>query len=154
LRPWPLVRELLSYWLPPFLGVTAILVFSGDLGASPRTLNLVRLLLSWVPYLRPADLEVINTALRKGGYVLSYGVLFFLWFRAFRGHRGYGRGLALLCSLAWCLAVAAMDEGHQFLVASRTGSLRDVSLDLAGSTLGAVLTLGCWSPRLRASWGE
>ena len=82
MRPWPLVRELLSYWLPPFLGVTAILVFSGDLGASPRTLNLVRLLLSWVPYLRPADLEVINTALRKGGYVLSYGVLFFLWFRA------------------------------------------------------------------------
>ena len=154
MRPWPLVRDLLSYWLPPFLGVAAILTLSGDLGSSSQTLSLLQRLLSWVPYLSPAHLEVFNVALRKGGHVLSYGVLYFLWFRAFQGQRGYGRGRALLCSLALCLAVAAMDEGHQALLSSRTGSLRDVALDLGGSTLGAVLTLLLWSPRPQATWGE
>jgi len=154
LRPWPPVRDFLSYWLPPFLGVAVILTLSGNLGSSVHTLRLLQRLLSWVPYLGPAQLEVLNVVLRKAGHVLGYGVLYFLWFRAFQGHRGYGRGQALLFSLALCVAVAAMDEGHQFLLSSRTGNIRDVALDLGGSALGAVLTLFLWSPRPGATRGE
>jgi VanZ family protein len=36
--------------------------------------------------------------------------------------------------------MALLDEGHQSLLASRSGSLRDVGLDLAGSS-GAALIL-------------
>ncbi len=153
MRSWPLARDFLSYWLPPCLGVAAILSLSGDLGSSARTLTLLERLLFWVPFLK-AHLEMVNAVLRKAGHVLGYGVLCFLWFRAFQGQQGYGRGKSLLCSLALCLAVALTDEVHQSLVNSRTGSLRDVALDLAGATLGAVLTLRRWSPPPRASWGE
>jgi VanZ family protein len=154
LRPWPQVRDFLSYWLPPFLGTAAILVLSGDLGASSRTLNLVNWLLSWAPFLSPAHLETLNAALRKGGHLFGYGILFSLWFRALRGRQVYGRGKSVAWSLAVCLAVALVDEGHQCLVSSRTGSFPDVALDLAGATLGAVLTRRRWSSRSRGAWGQ
>jgi VanZ family protein len=142
-------REFLSYWLPPLLGMTAILGLSGDLGASAHTLDLVKWLLSWVPFLSPARIPAIHDLLRKGGHVLTYGPLYFLWFRAFQGHLGLGGKRAFLWSLGLCLMVAMMDEGHQSLVPSRTGSFRDVGLDLGGATLGAVITPLFWSPPAR-----
>ena len=146
MQPVPIFREFLSYWLPPLLGMTAILGLSGDLGSSSNTLVLVQWLLSWIPFLGPAQIEMIHGLLRKGGHMLSYGLLYFLWFRAFQGHLGFGRVKAFLWALTLCLLVATMDEGHQSLLASRRGSFEDVALDMAGSTLAAVITPLLWSP--------
>jgi VanZ family protein len=115
-----------------------MLALSGDLGSANTTGKLLHWLL---PTLSPAHFELIHFYLRKGvGHVGDYGFLCFLWFRAFRGGLGYRGGRAFLWSLGLCLALALLDEGHQTLLASRSGSLRDVGLDLAGSS-GAALIL-------------
>jgi VanZ family protein len=115
-----------------------MLALSGDLGSASNTGRLLHWLL---PTLSPAQFELVHFYVRKGvGHIGDYGFLYFLWFRAFRAHLGYRSGRAFLCSLGLCLAVALLDEGHQSLLTSRTGSLRDVGLDLAGSC-GAALIL-------------
>jgi VanZ family protein len=115
-----------------------MLALSGDLGSSNNTGKLLQWLL---PTLSPAHFELIHFYLRKGvGHIGDYGFLYFLWFRAFRAHLGYRGGRAFLWSLGLCLAMALLDEGHQSLLASRTGCLGDVGLDLAGSC-GAALIL-------------
>ena len=115
-----------------------MLALSGDLGSANNT----RKLLQWLlPTLSPAHFKLIHFYLRKAvGHVGNYGFLYFLWFRAFRTDLGYRGGRAFLWSLGLCLAMALLDEGHQSLLTSRTGSLRDVGLDLAGSS-GAALIL-------------
>lgn len=114
-----------------------MLALSGDLGSARNTQKLLHWLL---PTLSPAQFELIHFYLRKGvGHAGDYGLLYFLWFRAFRADLGYRGGRAFLWSLGLCLAVALLDEGHQSLLASRTGSLGDVGLDLAGSSGAALL---------------
>ena len=88
--------------------------------------------------------------MRKIGHGLSYGVLYFLWFRAFRAHMGLSQGRTCLSSLGVCLVVAITDEGHQSFSASRVGSVADVLLDLSGSGLAALLTLAFWTPGAKA----
>lgn len=144
------VTDLLLYWFPPLLWTAAILTLSGDLGSYRNTLGLLEGLLSWLP-LTAAAIEALNSYLRKAGHAVAYGSLYFLWFRAFRGQRGFGPGRAFLWSLALCLLLAVMDEGHQSFLASRTGSFRDVALDLGGAGLGALLSLAFWHPRSEAT---
>jgi VanZ family protein len=145
------VTDFLLYWLPPLVWTGSILTLSGDLGSSRNTLSLLKGLLSWLPFLTPAGIEVINGYLRKAGHALAYGSLYFLWFRAFRGQGHYGRGRAFLWSLSLCLLLAIADEGHQSFLASRSGSLKDVALDLLGAGLGALLTLAFWHPGTEAT---
>jgi len=134
----PKGRKFLGYWLPPLVWCGVMLALSGDLGSAHNTGKLLHWLL---PTLSPAHFELIHFYLRKGvGHAGDYGLLYFLWFRAFRADLGYRGGRAFLWSLGLCLAMALLDEGHQSLLASRTGSLRDVALDLAGSS-GVALIL-------------
>lgn len=135
------------YWLPPLLGTTAVLTLSGDWGSTRYTLGLVKWLLSWLPFLSPDQTNLIHRCLRKATHVLVYGTLYFLWFRAYQGHWRSSLPRAFFWSLGLCISVALLDEGHQVLVASRTGSFADVALDSAGSTLGAMITFTFWTPR-------
>jgi VanZ family protein len=146
----------LLYWLPPLLWTAAILIVSGDLGSSRNTMSLLQWLLSWLPSMTPAKLAVVNHYLRKTGHALAYGVLYFLWFRAFRGQWRSRPGRACLGSLGLCLLLAMLDEGHQGFLASRSGSIYDVALDLSGSGLGALLTFTFWPrpPEVGADTGE
>ena len=144
-------RNFFLYWLPPLLGTAAILTLSGDWGSGRHTLGLINWLLSWLPLLRPDQVPFAHRCLRKAVHVLAYGTLYFLWFRAYQGHWRYSLTKAFLWSLGLCVLVALLDEGHQAFIASRTGSLGDVALDSAGSTLGAMITFGLWTPRPTAS---
>ncbi len=94
---------------------------------------------------------MIHGYLRKAGHAVTYGVLYFLWFRAYQGHLHYSLKKAFLWSLGVCLMVALLDEGHQAMLPSRTGRLADVVLDSAGSTLGAMITFAFWTPRSPAT---
>ncbi|MGC2433830.1 MAG: VanZ family protein [Desulfobaccales bacterium] len=130
--------KFLRYWLPLLLWCGVMLSLSGDLGSSNNTESILHWLL---PNLSLGTFDLLHLYLRKGvGHVFDYGFLYFLWFRAFRGGLGYRGGRAFLCSLGPCLAVALLDEGHQSLLASRSGSLSDVGLDLA-APCGAALIL-------------
>ncbi len=143
----PRVREFLYYWLPPLVWCAAILALSGDWGSAKNTLGLVKWLLSWIPGLTLGQIYLIHGYLRKLGHLTAYGLLFFFWFRAFRGHFQPAPRWSPLWSLALCLAVACLDEGHQAFFQSRTGSPRDVVLDMTGAGISALIILAIWRRR-------
>ena len=123
-----------------------MLGMSGDVGSAANTRHLLQWLLSWLVALKPAQLNMINFYCRKTGHVMAYGCMYFLWFRAFRGHTGSGPWRACLWSLGCCLFFSSMDEGRQLFYPSRGASIRDVLLDLSGSSLAALITFAVWTP--------
>jgi hypothetical protein len=139
------------YWLPPVAWCGLVLIVSGDLGSSKNSLCILKWLLSWLP-LSTAQFNLVNFYIRKSlGHFSNYGLLYFLWFRAFQGQQDFSPGRAFLYSMTCCLGVALMDEGHQAMFVSRSGSLRDLPLDLAGASVAALLTSFFWTRRVRAA---
>jgi len=141
----------LHYWLPPILWGLAIIGMSGDVGSYQNTFSLLKWLLSWFVTLNPSQLKIINFYLRKTGHAVAYGLMYFLWFRAFRGHLDTGPGRAFLYALGLCLLVSMTDEGHQSFAKFRGGSGYDVLLDLCGASLAALITFAVWTPRPKAA---
>jgi VanZ family protein len=144
----PLWRKpnFLYYWLPPVLWGLAVLAMAGDCGSDKNTYGLLRFLLSWFWDLKPAQLNLINFYVRKTGHVLAYGLMYFLWFRAFRAQAHYGPWRACLWSLGCCLLFSSMDEGRQWLYPTRGASIRDVILDMSGASLTALIAAAVWRP--------
>ena len=120
---------------------------SGDLGSGKNTLSIIKWFFSWFVALTPAQLNLANFYARKTGHALAYGLMYFLWFRAFRGHANYGPWRACLWSLGCCLCYASMDEFRQRFFPSRGPSVYDVLLDMSGAGLAALVTAAVWTPR-------
>lgn len=139
--------HILHYWLPPILWGLVIIAMSGDVASSKNTYGLFQWLLSWFVQLEPAQIALVNFYVRKTGHAVAYGLMYFLWFRAFRGHLGIGSGRAFLWALGLCLLLAMSDEGHQSFTRTRGGSSYDVILDLSGASLAALITFAVWRPR-------
>jgi hypothetical protein len=78
-------------------------------------------------------------------HFLYYGLLGFLWLRAYR--RGRADLSAPLLALDALLLVAIADEGVQWWVAGRTGELYDVGLDVYAGATGVLLALALDGPR-------
>jgi VanZ family protein len=127
---------------------------SGNVGSYTNTRYLLQLLLSWFMAPTLAQLNIINLYVRKTGHLLAYGFMYFLWFRAFRGHANYGPWRACIWSLGFCLLFASLDERRQLFYPSRTGNIRDVLLDLSGASLAALITFAVWTPRDHAKFGS
>jgi VanZ family protein len=119
---------------------------SGDLGSWKNSLGILKWLLSWFVDQEPAQLKMINFYARKTGHVMAYGCMYFLWFRAFRSQAHYGPWRACLWSLGFCLFYASMDEGRQWFVVTRGGSISDVLLDMSGACLAALIAAAFWTP--------
>jgi VanZ family protein len=81
--------------------------------------------------------DLVHFFIRKGAHVLEYAVLAFLAFRA--TGLSLERGRAAACAFLLCAAVASLDEANQATKATRSGTPRDVALDLAGAALGLVV---------------
>jgi hypothetical protein len=75
-------------------------------------------------------------------HFVQYGVLAFLFYRAWRGH-GDARRVAY--PLLAGLTVGVLDESLQWFLASRVGELHDVMLDLAAVTSGLLVGIA-WDP--------
>lgn len=147
---WLQSRDFLWYWLPPLAWCGAVLLMSGDLGAPKNTGSILEWLLSWFPPLSPAQFTLMHFYVRKTiGHFGNYACLYFLWFRACRGQLHWTSGRAFFLAIGLCLAMALMDEGHQLMFGSRTGSLRDVALDLSGAAAVALVTWIIWPYRAR-----
>ncbi|MEW6660723.1 MAG: VanZ family protein [Thermodesulfobacteriota bacterium] len=134
----PAVRQFCLYWLPPLAVTAGIIIFSGELGSTANTRPWVIWLLTWLPFLSFEDFAEGQGYLRKAGHVTAYATLSIFWFRACLWRFSLRRGAAMLCALALCLLIALVDEGHQALVPSRTGSLKDVALDFGAALLAAL----------------
>jgi VanZ family protein len=105
-------------------------------------------LLHFLLGLDPLRFRTWHFVLRKLGHIIGYGLLSILLFRAWRatllraGNPRWSFGWARTALLMTVL-VASLDEWHQTVLPSRTGTIRDVFLD-GGAALAAQILLFVW----------
>jgi VanZ family protein len=128
-----------AYWLPPVVWMAIIFGLSSDTASAEQTSRFLLPLLRWLlPWATSGQLDLLHAAARKSGHLVEYAVLAALWFRAFAPGRGLTPRRASWLALAIAVVWAFVDEGHQSMLLSRTGSALDVGIDAGG----AVLALG------------
>lgn len=135
----PRLRQFICFWLPPLLLTAGILIMAGDLG-SVRHFTLVMSILEYLlpSYSRNEVFQLYLTS-RKVGHFLAYALLFAAYARAWRWHMKLSRLQSIFLALVICLFLAAGDESWQALHPSRTGTLRDVVLDMSGALTAALV---------------
>ena len=99
--------------------------------APPLVLMAVIFGLSAQPDLN-SGLGTMDFVLRKLVHMTEYGLLWFLWQRAFDGDRP---GLAAAIAIAY----SATDEFHQSFVDGRHGTPRDVGIDATGVAIAVLI---------------
>ncbi len=145
-----LTRRALWAWLWVALCVAVIWSLSGEGFSASATKGQLGPFLRWLfPDADASTVYRLHVRIRKSAHAIEYAVLALLAFRAFllSSPGSWMRHAAL--ALALVFSVAGIDELHQSLTASRTGSLRDVSLDVAGGLAALALLLGLrriWRP--------
>jgi VanZ family protein len=146
--------RIFRFWLPALLWLVVIafesLFLSSDVtgGLLWKITRFLHVPLSWGTF------ERFHHLLRKAGHVTGYGILclfvFRGWYRsklelsassrrenAVKPARKYGIGLAIGVTLI----TAILDELHQSFDPSRTASVRDVGLDVAGGIIFLAIAL-------------
>ena len=132
----------LKYWLPLLIWGSVIFVGSTNLMSAEHTSRFVVPFLLWLkPGMSPQRIWVILVVLRKCAHVVEYAVLALLLWRAVRNTPVLGARMLVVFGgvMLGCALFAASDEFHQTFVKSRTPSVRDVLLDIAGATLGLLV---------------
>ena len=110
---------------------------SGDFSAG-NTSRIVGPLVLWLfPNTSPETLLVIHIITRKVAHFAEYALLGFLAARAFRGSPRL-QSRWFLVSLVLIMVYALIDEYHQSYVPSRSASIYDSLIDMAGG-LAALL---------------
>jgi VanZ family protein len=140
--PYQRMQHFLKYWLPLLIWVGVIFLGSTDLMSAEHTSRFIVPFLRWLkPDISAETLASIHFILRKCAHVGEYAVLGLLLLRAATLMMNFKRSMAILyvSVLSVCLFVAATDEFHQALVASRGASVRDIMIDSGGAILGLVI---------------
>jgi VanZ family protein len=133
-------------WLPSAIWLAVIALESTNLGSADHTGRILYPIFHFVFEMDPARFAVWHALLRKTGHIVGYFTLSVLLFRSWRAT--FPR-----LSTRWCLQwatvallstflVAMLDEWHQSLLPSRTGTFRDVILD---STAGLVAQIALFA---------
>jgi VanZ family protein len=116
---------------------------STDAFSARETSQMLIPLLGWLlPGASPESLEVIHLGIRKGMHVVEFGVLALLWYRALGWAESGWRRRAALAAFLLAVGFAGVDEAHQTVETSRTGTLVDVGWDSLGAGMGLV---GWWA---------
>lgn len=132
------------------LWIGLIFALGTDTFSSADTRGWLRILIfRFIPGLTDADLDSVAFVARKGMHLALYFGLGALGFRALRLQVVDATRMRVAAlALALSAAVAVADETRQAYSPKRTGSLRDVAIDTAGATGGALLLLA-WTDRRR-----
>jgi VanZ family protein len=136
------MRRFFKYWLPLLIWLGVIFIGSTNVMSSEQTSRFIVPFLLWLkPGMAPHTIWVILVVMRKCAHVGEYTVLALLLWRALRCGTTLSMGMPALCAVALlgCAVFAASDEFHQTFVKSRTPSVRDVLLDVAGALLGLLI---------------
>ena len=106
---------------------------SGNFSAG-KTSRIIGPLILWLfPNTSPESLAVVHMITRKLAHFTEYAILAFLAARAFStSPRPAIRTRWFLISLALIVIYALLDEYHQSFVPSRTGTIVDSFIDMAG----------------------
>lgn len=138
-------RSRLRRYGPVVLWVGLIFFASTGNLSAPNTSRILRPLLLWLfPGITEATLLQAHFVVRKGAHFTEYFVLALLAARAFlSSSRSSLRRRWWLASLALVASVALLDEYHQSFVSTRTGTIYDSLIDLAGGAC-AVALVALW----------
>lgn len=146
--PAPPDRARALAWTAVASWSAVILLLSTDSFSAGQTSRIVGPLLDLLfPGLDPALKAVVHGAVRKLAHFVEYAVLGGLAHRALALRPGRSALRAAGLGLLLAAAVALADETGQSLRADRTGSSRDVALDVAGAGFGLALCLGAAAAR-------
>lgn len=141
------MRAVLS-WFPPLLWIAAILYLSDELSSSQTSHLFIPLIRYLFPSLTPDTVELMHLGVRKAGHIAGYSITGLLWLVAVRAtlrardqswsaasvaQRWSGK--ILLIVIALTAASASLDEYRQSFTLTRTASVWDVVLDVAGAML-------------------
>lgn len=137
------LKNALRFWLPAIAWMGFVFLASSDALSAHRTGSvLYALLRALFGPIEPGPFHTIHYVVRKTAHLTVYGVLSFLWFRAWRGPAFTAIAWRMrwaLRALGVCLVVAVLDEAHQHFVKSRNGSASDVVLDMCGAVLAQMV---------------
>ena len=113
---------------------------SGNFSAG-NTSRIIGPLVLWLfPNTSPETLLVIHMTTRKLAHFAEYALLGFLAARAFRGSPRPGLQRRWFpASLALIVVYALLDEYHQSFVPSRTGTVYDSFIDMAGGLTALIV---------------
>jgi VanZ family protein len=127
---------------------------SGSFSAS-NTSRIIRPLLLWLfPGISEESLAYAHFLVRKAAHFSEYALLALLAARAFRtSHRRRLNELWWLAAFGLVACVALADEFHQSFLPTRTGTIYDSLLDMAGGAT-ALASAALWLARRRRKAGE
>jgi len=127
-------RDRLWRYLPLLLWIVFISFASTAEFSAVNTSTVLRPLVLWfLPTISEAKLATVHFILRKLGHFTEYAVLAYLARRAFiSSSYGLLRHYSSQWALGLVVAYALLDEFHQSFVPSRTASIYDSAIDVAG----------------------
>ena len=135
------VARFLSRYLPLAAWLVFISFASSDSFNAGNTSRIIGPLILWLfPNTTPETLTVVHGITRKAAHFTEYAILAYLAARAFRtSPRPALANRWFIASLALVVAYALLDEYHQSFVPSRTGSVFDSFIDMAGGLTALLL---------------
>ena len=120
----------------PLLWLSLVLFLGSSYFGTQQSQPLILPVLKLVaPHATAAQLNSVHALLRKLGHLGEYAVLALLWLRGFLVTRRVSLRTAAWAALLVCVACAFVDEAHQSMLPSRTGSALDVVLDSFGALM-------------------
>ena len=127
----------LSRYLPLVAWLVFISYASSDEFSAENTSRIIGPLILWLfPNTSPETLAVIHFITRKVAHFTEYAILGFLAARAFRPSTQRW----FLVSACLVVVYALIDEYHQSFVPSRTASVFDSLIDIAGGLTALVIS--------------
>jgi VanZ family protein len=136
------MRSFARYWLPLLFWLGVMFFGSTSAMSTEHTSRHIVPVLLWIkPGMSPEAVWIVLVIVRKCAHVIEYAVLSLLLWRALRSVPTLQTKAMTIVGavLLGCALFAASDEFHQTFVKSRTPSVRDVFLDVAGAGLGLLI---------------
>ena len=141
----PSYSRMWRFWLPVVIWLAVIAFESFGLSSNVTGGWLKTTFRAMHISLSDQVIALLDHVLRKTGHFIGYGVLTLLLFRGFfytLSLRGPMARFFLRCAvlaLGITLLVAVLDEWHQSFDISRTGTPRDVALDMSGGVTAQLI---------------
>ena len=131
----------LTHYLPLIVWLAFISFASSDSFSAGNTSRIIGPLILWLfPNTRPETLAVVHFITRKLAHFTEYAILGFLAARAFRtSPRPAISSRWFLIAAILIVTFALLDEYHQSFVPTRTASIFDSLIDMAGGLTALVI---------------
>jgi VanZ family protein len=128
-------------YAPLIFWIIVIFIASSSTGSMSNTTRIIRPLLEFLfPNISEIQLTAIHGYTRKAAHLAFYFVLGALAARAFSTSlKDLLRQNWLVVSFALVIGVASLDEWNQSYLASRTGSIKDVLIDVCGGSIAFLI---------------